>query len=132
MMVGSAIGLVCLGFIVGVSSENMSVSGLGILLGVCSSATTASHAIVVKQALPVVNGSAMDLAYYSNFLSAFIMGPAALLVEAGPVVDMIQKGGDEFHTFWVGALITGVFGFLICIGQSGLGILVASMLIRRF
>lgn len=116
-MVASAIIIVCFGFLVGVSSENLAVSGLGIVLGVCSSATTAAHAIVVKRALPVVNGSAMDLAYYSNFLSAFIMGPAALLVEAGTVVQMFQQGGEQFRTFWAGALVTGVFGFLICIGM---------------
>jgi len=110
-----AIGIVCFGFMVGVSSENLSVSFIGILLGVCSSVTTAGHAIVVKRSLPVVNGSAMDLAYYSNFLSAFIMAPAALLAETGAVLNMFSQGGQAFRTFWVGGLVTGVFGFLICI-----------------
>lgn len=117
-MVTSAIAIVCLGFLVGVSSENMAVSGLGIFLGVCSSVTTASHAIVVKRALPVVNGSTMDLAYYSNFLSAFVFAPASLLFEAGTVLRMFQDGGEQFRTFWIGGLVTGVFGFLICIGAS--------------
>jgi len=111
----SAIGIVCFGFMVGVSSENLSVSGLGIFLGVCSSVTTAGHAIVVKKSLPVVNGSAMDLAYYSNFLSAFVMAPAALVAETGAVLQMFANGGEQLRTFWIGGLITGVFGFLICI-----------------
>jgi len=110
-----AIGIVCLGFMVGVSSENMAVSFIGILLGVLSSITTAGHAIVVKRSLPVVNGSAMDLAYYSNFLSTFIMLPAAVLAETGAVMNMFAQGGSVFKTFWVGGLVTGVFGFLICI-----------------
>jgi len=112
----AAIGIVCVGFMVGVSSEKMSsVSYIGIILGVCSSVTTAGHAIVVKRSLPVVNGSAMDLAYYSNFLSAFIMAPAAVLAETGAVVTLFSEGGKTFRTFWVGGLVTGVFGFLICI-----------------
>jgi len=111
----AAIGIVCFGFMVGVSAENMSTSFIGIFLGVCSSVTTAGHAIVVKRSLPVVNGSAMDLAYYSNFLSAFIMAPAAILAETGAVVSLFSEGGQALRTFWVGGLVTGVFGFLICI-----------------
>lgn len=110
-----AIGIVCLGFMAGVSTENLSVSGIGIMLGVLSSATTAGHAIVVKRSLPIVNGSAMDLAYYSNFLSAFIMAPAAVLAETGSILQMFAAGGQPLRTFWIGGLVTGIFGFLICI-----------------
>ena len=56
-----AIFVVCFGYFVGVANENMSVSLVGILLGVLSSATTAGHAVVVKRSLPIVSGSAMDL-----------------------------------------------------------------------
>jgi len=110
-----AIGIVCLGFMVGVSAENLSVSFIGIVLGVCSSMTTAGHAIVVKRSLPVVNGSAMDLAYFSNFLSCFIMLPACVLAETGTILNMFAEGGQGLRTFWIGGLVTGVFGFLICI-----------------
>jgi len=110
-----AIGTVCFGFMVGVSSENLSVSFVGIFLGVCSSVTTAGHAIVVKRSLPVVNGSAMDLAYFSNFLSCFIMLPACILAETGTILNMFAEGGQGLRTFWIGGLVTGVFGFLICI-----------------
>lgn len=110
----AAIGIVCVGFMVGVSSEKMSsVSYIGIILGVCSSVTTAGHAIVVKRSLPVVNGSAMDLAYYSNFLSAFIMAPAAVLAETGAVVTLFSEGGKTFRTFWVGGLVTVSPGTII-------------------
>jgi GDP-fucose transporter C1 len=130
-MLLTAIGVVCCGFLVGVANENLSVSGLGIFLGVLSSVTTAGHAIVVKRSLPMVNGSAMDLAYYSNFLSAFVMAPAALLAETGLVLEMFANGGPQLRTFWIGGLVTarsfffpfaasdtraqGIFGFLICI-----------------
>lgn len=106
MMLLSAIGVVCLGFIVGVANENLSVSGVGIILGVLSSVTTAGHAIVVKRSLPIVNGSAMDLAYYSNFLSAFVMAPAAVMAETGLVMQMFAQGGDQLRTFWIGGMVT--------------------------
>lgn len=55
----------------------------------------------------------MDLAYYSNFLSAFIMAPAAVLAETGAVVTMFSEGGQTFRTFWVGGLVTvSVIAFL--------------------
>lgn len=113
-----AIGVVCFGFVVGVSGENLSVSAVGIFLGVCSSVTTAGHAIVVKRSLPVVKGSAMDLAYYSNFLSSFVMLPAVVVAESGAVMEMIAIGGTPLRTFIVGGFVTGVFGFLICIAGA--------------
>jgi GDP-fucose transporter C1 len=101
-----SIGIVCFGFVVGVSGENLSVSSVGIFLGVCSSVTTAGHAIVVKRSLPIVKGSAMDLAYYSNFLSSFVMLPAVLVAESGAVMDMVAQGGTGFRTFLVGGFVT--------------------------
>lgn len=102
-----AILVVCFGFMVGVAGEDLSgTSGIGIILGVLSSMTTAGHAIVVKRSLPVVNGSAMDLAYYQNFLSAFVMAPAAMLAETRLVMDMFSEGGEGLRTFWVGGLVT--------------------------
>jgi len=77
--------------------------------------TTAGHAIVVKRSLPVVKGSAMDLAYYSNLLSVGVMAPAVLVAESGHVAEMFNIGGQGLRTFVVGGLITGFFGFLICI-----------------
>lgn len=114
-----AVGLVCLGFFFGVSSENLHASSIGIALGVASSVTTAVHAIVVKRSLPIVDGQTLDLVYYSNLLSAGVIAPFVLLSgEAWVVADMVMGVGDNtaaLRTFLFGAAITGVFGFLICI-----------------
>lgn len=109
---------------------------LGTGLGVASSVTTAVHAIVVKRSLSVVSGT-LDLAYYSNLLSAIVILPFVILSgEVWTVLDMVTGSGDgtgAFGTFLTGAAVTvrskrcysagprltrshqGVFGFLICI-----------------
>ncbi|GAA6060136.1 hypothetical protein JCM10212_001433 [Sporobolomyces blumeae] len=113
-----AVAIVCVGFMLGVSSENMHTSLLGICLGVASSVTTSVHAIVVKRSLSVVSGT-LDLAYYSNLLSALVIAPFVLLSgEIWVVLDMLLgdgEGAGAFGTFMTGAAVTGVFGFLICI-----------------
>ncbi|GAA5874245.1 hypothetical protein JCM8547_007803 [Rhodosporidiobolus lusitaniae] len=112
-----AVGIVCIGFILGVGGE-IHTTALGTLLGVLSSVTTAVHAIVVKRSLNVVSGT-LDLAYYSNLLSAFVILPFVVLSgEIWTVLDMMLKEGPDdgaFKTFMTGAAVTGVFGFLICI-----------------
>lgn len=92
----------------GVSAENMSTSFIGVALGVASSVTTAVHAIVVKRSLAVVSGT-LDLAYYSNLLSALVILPFVLLSgEVFTVMDMVAGEGAEgqFGTFLIGACVT--------------------------
>lgn len=105
-----AIGLVCLGFMLGVSVESATVSLVGTAFGVASSVTTAVHAIVVKRSLPVVGGNTLDLVYYQNLLSAVVFAPFIVLTgEAGIVADMLFGVGEyagAFGTFMWGALIT--------------------------
>lgn len=105
-----AVGLVCLGFFFGVSSENLHASSIGIALGVASSVTTAVHAIVVKRSLPIVDGQTLDLVYYSNLLSAGVIAPFVLLSgEAWVVADMVMGVGNNtaaLKTFLFGAAIT--------------------------
>jgi GDP-fucose transporter C1 len=113
----ATIFLVCIGFYLGVSGEHLSdaISFLGVCLGVLSSITTSVHAIIVKRSLAVVPSS-LDLAYYSNALSAVVLLPILFVVgETSIVVDMFFAGGEQLKTFAIGALVTGVFGFLICI-----------------
>lgn len=111
-----AVAVVCVGFFLGVSAEHLHTSTLGTMLGVFSSLTTSVHAIVVKRSLSVVRGSTMDLVYYNNLLSAILLFPLVLLSrEYSTVLEMTYAGGLAFHTFLSGAVITGVFGFLICI-----------------
>ncbi|KAI5478716.1 DUF250 domain contaning protein [Pseudohyphozyma bogoriensis] len=111
-----AIGLVCIGFMLGVSAENIHASALGIALGVASSVTTSVHAIVVKNSLPIVGGNTLDLVWYSNLLSAIIIFPVVLVNgEIFVVMNMVTVGGPALSTFLTGATVTGIFGFLICI-----------------
>lgn len=122
-----AVGLVCVGFLAGVfldtpaqkpGATSTGPSAIGIVLGIASSVTTAVHAIIVKRSLAIVTGT-LDLAYFSNLLSAFVILPFVLLSgEASVVLDMVFGAGDNaaaLGTFLWGASITGVFGFLICI-----------------
>lgn len=112
----AAVLVVCIGFFLGVSAESLHTSTIGTLLGVFSSLTTSVHAIVVKKSLGVVKGSTMDLVYYNNLLSALLLFPLVYFSGEGALVSaMVQQGGAALRTFLVGATITGLFGFLICI-----------------
>lgn len=106
----AAVGIVCLGFFLGISAENMNASSIGVVLGVASSVTTAVHAIVVKRSLPIVNGQTLDLVYYSNLLSALVIAPFILISgEAGAVIDMAKGNALNpmaLQTFITGAAVT--------------------------
>ncbi|POW21347.1 hypothetical protein PSHT_02503 [Puccinia striiformis] len=71
--------IICLGFILGVSSERFTVSHLGVFLGILSSITTSIHAIIVKKTLEKVP-STIALTYYSNGLSALIVFPLIFIL----------------------------------------------------
>ncbi|KAG9082789.1 hypothetical protein FRC07_014107, partial [Ceratobasidium sp. 392] len=96
-------------------------SPLGIFFGILSSMSTAMHAVVIKRALDVVDGSAIDLAWYTNLLSAVAIVPIMLL--AGEVPGILKllsgpttTGGESvLGAFLWGTAVTGVFGFLICV-----------------
>ncbi|KAH9813437.1 hypothetical protein DFH28DRAFT_1222712 [Melampsora americana] len=111
----SAVLVVCVGFFWGVKSEQLTVSSLGILLGVFSSLTTSVHAIVVKKSLSITS-SPIELSYYNNLLSAILLLPIICTTsEVNTFVSLVQTGGDHLQTFIIGALVTGLFGFLICL-----------------
>ena len=94
----------------GVSAEKLHASSIGIALGVASSVTTAVHAIIVKRSLPIVDGSTLDLVYYSNLLSAGVIVPFVLVSgEAWVVLEMVAGTGakpEALGTFLWGAAIT--------------------------
>ncbi|EGG03735.1 uncharacterized protein MELLADRAFT_49361 [Melampsora larici-populina 98AG31] len=111
----SAVLVVCVGFFWGVKSEQLTASSIGILLGVFSSLTTSVHAIVVKKSLSITS-SPIELSYYNNLLSAVLLIPIICTTsEVNTFVSLIQSGGDNLRTFIIGALVTGLFGFLICL-----------------
>lgn len=112
--------IVCIGFFVGVSSERLTISIIGIIFGICSSISTALHAIVIKKSLNVVKGNTMDLVYYNNFMSAIAFLPLIFLFsEQNQFLKLFIKNpitnqySMEAKTFLIGILVTGFFGFLI-------------------
>ncbi|CAG8553592.1 6767_t:CDS:2 [Funneliformis caledonium] len=107
--------VVCIGFFVGVSSERLSISFVGITFGICSSISTALHAIVIKKSLTVVKGNTLDLVYYNNILSAIAFMPLIFLFrEQNQYSELFQNNSSGISkTFLIGILVTGFFGFLI-------------------
>lgn len=103
--------IVTMGFLVGVFLDGNYPSPLGILFGVLSSGTTAIHAVIIKRALDLLNGSALDLAWYSNLLSSIVLLPLLIIAGEGPaILDLLVKGISEgsaaFTTFLWGSAIT--------------------------
>ncbi|KNZ55388.1 hypothetical protein VP01_2698g2 [Puccinia sorghi] len=109
----SAVVIVCVGFLGGVKSDHLHTSQIGIALGILSSMTTSVHAIVVKRSLSVTS-SPIELAYYNNVFSAiFLLPMIPFTSEIASFRALVSTGGRDLRTFLVGALITGLFGFLI-------------------
>ncbi|KAE9389294.1 hypothetical protein BT96DRAFT_968003 [Gymnopus androsaceus JB14] len=98
-----ACGLVTMGFFVGVS------------------AITAIHSIVIKRSLPVVNGSALLLSWYTNLLSAVVLIPIIVVAGETPAVFKLFFQTDDqmsaLRTFVWGSAITGLLGFLMSIAS---------------
>ncbi|KAF8676144.1 Triose-phosphate Transporter family [Rhizoctonia solani] len=100
------------------ASQPQGPSALGVFFGILSSMSTALQAVVIKRALDVVDGSAIDLAWYTNLLSAIGTIPVILLAGELPSVLSLLFGTTNsaaLGTFLWGTAVTGLFGFLICI-----------------
>ncbi|KAB5590857.1 GDP-fucose transporter 1 [Ceratobasidium theobromae] len=132
-----ACGIVTGGFFTGVFLDHVTASGLaskvvskpdsgpsalGVFFGILSSMSTALQAVVIKRALDVVDGSAIDLAWYTNLLSAVANVPIIILAGEVPAVLKLLfgpggtiAGGSALGTFLWGTAVTGIFGFLICV-----------------
>ncbi|KDQ54154.1 hypothetical protein JAAARDRAFT_196895 [Jaapia argillacea MUCL 33604] len=122
----AACGIVSLGFFIGVFLDGTPISPVGVCFGVFSSAITATHSVVIKRTLDVVKGSALDLSWYGNALSAVGLFPLVVLSGEMPGVMRLLFGGAEapagstftpLATFLWGSAITGVFGFLMSIAS---------------
>jgi solute carrier family 35 (GDP-fucose transporter), member C1 len=107
---------VTFGFFIGVFLDGTPLSIVGVCFGVASSAITAMHSVVIKQSLNVVNGSALALSWYTNLLSAAVLGPLIILAGEGPDVLKLLFGVTELlvdpgaitplQTFVWGSLVT--------------------------
>ncbi|OAX43767.1 hypothetical protein K503DRAFT_730980 [Rhizopogon vinicolor AM-OR11-026] len=119
--------IVTLGFFVGVFLDAVPMALLGICFGVASSAITAVHSVVIKKSLDVVKGSAMNLSWYTNLLSAVAMIPVIILAgEVPAIVDLFFGPGEvmsengelsELQTFIWGSFITGAIGFMMSLAS---------------
>jgi GDP-fucose transporter C1 len=117
MRILSSCSIVTFGFFVGVFLDAIPMSLVGVSYGVVSSAITALHSVMIKKALDVVKGSAMDLSWYTNLLSAGALVPFLLGMGELPEVKKLffppeqavvvpDAGLGLLGTFLWGSLIT--------------------------
>jgi GDP-fucose transporter C1 len=140
-MVLTCCGLVTWGFAysflpfpLGASNTVPEAPALGMILGVLSAAMIAVHAILIKTSLKHVDGSTLDLAYWTNILSVLAVVPAVVVSgEVGGFIRLVSGTEGDLHAFTVGSLVTvsskrigfadlpcstdpqGIVGFLICV-----------------
>ncbi|CAK5278100.1 unnamed protein product [Mycena citricolor] len=117
--------IVTAGFFCGVLLDGTSVSMIGIGFGVASSTITATHSVVIKQSLKLVNDSTILLSWYTNLLSVFVMAPIIVLVEGSRVMKLLFEpqapstvgGMTPLRTFVIGSLLTGTVGFMMSLAS---------------
>lgn len=118
-----AAGVVALGFVLGVAPHTLAniqwraaPSGLSIFYGVLSSLFIAVHAVLIKVSLPHAHNSTIQLAYWQNLGSAIFLAPFIVIQgEYGRLFELIGTREWNAGVFIWGSLITGVFGFLLCV-----------------
>ncbi|EKM61319.1 uncharacterized protein PHACADRAFT_247851 [Phanerochaete carnosa HHB-10118-sp] len=118
-----AAGVVTLGFVLGVAPHTFAniqwrsaPSGLSIFYGVLSSLFIAVHAVLIKSSLPHVHNSTIQLAYWQNLGSALFLAPFILIQGEYGLLRVLMNSRDwNAGVFVWGSIITGVFGFLLCV-----------------
>ncbi|KII94082.1 hypothetical protein PLICRDRAFT_36320 [Plicaturopsis crispa FD-325 SS-3] len=116
-----AAGIVTIGFLLGVAPSalvpsSISPSLLSLFYGFLSSLFIAFHAVLIKSSLPHCNNSTIQLAYWTNLGSAAFLAPAVFLHgEITIVQELSFDPAWDGRMFLWGSLITGVFGFLLCV-----------------
>lgn len=81
-------------------------NSVGVAFGILSSCTTAFHSIVIKKTLPIVNGSTIDLAWYTNLLSTVVIVPIIFVMGEVPAVMHVLGGGEGAGRFFWGSVVT--------------------------
>ena len=118
-MLASAV--ITLGFFVGVAPERSipatSIpSVISLVYGLLSSLMIALHAVLIKSALPICNNSTIQLAYWTNLGSAILLAPFIVIIgEPLRFMALVTEPDSNFKILFWGSLVTGVFGFLLCI-----------------
>ncbi|KAH9004076.1 hypothetical protein EDB86DRAFT_2886549 [Lactarius hatsudake] len=119
-VIGAA-AIVTLGFFIGVAPEgNLPASSIpsaiSLFYGVFSSLSIAIHSVLVKSSLSYCNNSTIQLAYWTNAGSAILIAPFVLLHgEPAKVLQLSASAEWNAEVFVWGSLVTGFFGFLLCI-----------------
>ncbi|KAH8099349.1 hypothetical protein BXZ70DRAFT_1009162 [Cristinia sonorae] len=116
--------IVTFGFLVGVAPQSLPAvdqlrsapSLVAIIYGVLSSVFIAVHAVLIKSSLPHTQNSTIQLAYWQNLGSAILLAPFILFQgELYKLQDLVASTEWDGRVFFWGSLITGVFGFLLCV-----------------
>ncbi|KAI0964014.1 hypothetical protein AcW1_000934 [Taiwanofungus camphoratus] len=115
--------LVTVGFFLGVSPSSLASarqwsnpSQLAIFYGVLSSLFIAVHSVLIKVSLPHAGNSTIQLAYWQNLGSALFLAPVILLQgENLKLIELSRSSDWNWEVFVWGSIITGVFGFLLCV-----------------
>ncbi|KAF9469853.1 hypothetical protein BDZ94DRAFT_1151798 [Collybia nuda] len=116
-----AAAMVTIGFLVGVAPsssvpQSATPSLLSLFYGVLSSFFIAVHAVLIKSSLPYCNNSTIQLAWWTNFGSALFLLPAVIIHgELALIISLIRSGIWDGTVFFWGSLVTGFFGFLLCV-----------------
>lgn len=116
-----AAAVVTIGFFIGVAPntslpEKATPSLLSLFYGVLSSLFIALHAVLIKSSLPHCNNSTIQLAWWTNLGSAVLLTPAVVLHgEASLITNLVRNSNWDSTVFICGSLITGFFGFLLCV-----------------
>jgi len=116
-----AAGIVTVGFLTGISPNkdlpvSASPSVTSLVYGLLSSLFIAVHAVLIKASLPHCNNSTIELAYWTNLGSAIMVAPFILMNgELGTFLLLTRSAEWDGRTFVYGSVITGIFGFLLCV-----------------
>jgi len=117
-----AVIIVTAGFLLGVVPSpavpaHAIPSVVSLLYGFFSSLFIAFHAVLIKSSLPHCDNSTIQLAYWTNLGSAAFLVPFIIL--RGELVtvleDVVHDSNWEANVFLWGSLVTGIFGFFLCI-----------------
>ncbi|KAJ3787142.1 hypothetical protein GGU10DRAFT_349651 [Lentinula aff. detonsa] len=116
-----AAALVSFGFFVGVAPSAAlpllaSPTSITLFYGILSSLFIALHAVLIKSSLPHCDNSTIQLAWWTNFGSAVFLVPFVVFNGELQILRANLVEGDwNGKVFGWGCLVTGIFGFLLCV-----------------